>query len=111
MVIISFQLHLFKLSFMLHFSLSSSIHIGAPSLTLSIRPTNTKKIANSPKKVHEQKSKDFIFLFFEIWKELKIKRDSILDVMPTQIVGEPKCVNYTLMIFTCIMLCHLLITQ
>jgi hypothetical protein len=112
MVIISFQFHLILLSFVLHFSLFSSIHIGAPSWTLSIQPTKTlKEIPTVQRKVHEQKSKEMFFC--EIWKELKIKRDNILDVMSTQIVGERKCVkvNYTLMIFTCMMLCCLLITQ
>lgn len=38
------------------------------------------------RKVHEQKSKEMFFC--EIWKELNIERDNILDVMPTQIVGD-----------------------
>jgi hypothetical protein len=98
---------------MLHFSLSSSILIGAPSWTLSIQPTNIKKNANGPKEGAWAKVQRILLYFCEIWKELKIKRNNKLDVMPTQIVGEPKCVkvNYTLMIFTCIMLCLLLITQ
>jgi len=34
---------------MLHFSLCSSIQIGAPSWSLSIQPTNPKRNANGPK--------------------------------------------------------------